>query len=457
MKKPMKICSIGAGYVGGPTMVVIAEPCPEIEVVVVDVNPERIAAWNSDRLPVYEPGLEEIVQKIRGRNLTFSTDEDEAIRTSDIIFLAVNTPTKTYGEGAGRASDLTYIENAVRRIAQVATTDKIIVEKSTIPVRTAEKIRRILGTNPHHCHFEILSNPEFMAEGTAVEDLRNPDRILIGGDDTPQGKAAIQKLVDIYAHWVPRERILVQNLWSSELSKLASNAFLAQRISSINALSALCERSGADIDEISQAIGADSRIGQKFLKSSIGFGGSCFKKDLLNLIYLCEHAGLTEVAHYWQKVVDMNEYQKNRFACFIEEKLFGTLSGKKIAIFGFAFKKDTNDTRETPAITVCQDLLEEQAVLAICDPKVPESTIRRDLQGSPSENIQVVQDPYEASRQAHAIVILTEWEEWVSLDYAAIFQNMKQPAFIFDGRNLLDAKQLRAIGFEVYGIGKPRS
>ena len=264
MKKPMKICSIGAGYVGGPTMVVIAEQCPEIEVVVVDVNPERIAAWNSDRLPVYEPGLEEIVQKIRGRNLTFSTDEDEAIRTSDIIFLAVNTPTKTYGEGAGRASDLTYIENAVRRIAQVATTDKIIVEKSTIPVRTAEKIRRILGTNPHHCHFEILSNPEFMAEGTAVEDLRNPDRILIGGDDTPQGKAAIQKLVDIYAHWVPRERILVQNLWSSELSKLASNAFLAQRISSINALSALCERSGADIDEISQAIGADSRIGQNF-------------------------------------------------------------------------------------------------------------------------------------------------------------------------------------------------
>lgn len=456
MKPSLKICSIGAGYVGGPTMVIIAQQCPEIEVVVVDVNPERIAAWNSDQLPVYEPGLAEIVQKIRGRNLTFSTDEDEAIRTSDIIFLAVNTPTKTYGEGAGRASDLTYIESAVRRIAEVATTDKIIVEKSTIPVRTAEKIRRILETNPHHCHFEILSNPEFMAEGTAVEDLQHPDRILIGGNDTPQGKAALQKLVDIYAHWVPRERILTQNVWSSELSKLASNAFLAQRVSSINALSALCEQSGADIDEISQAIGADSRIGSKFLKSSIGFGGSCFKKDLLNLIYLCEHAGLTEVAHYWKQVVDMNEYQKHRFARFIEEKLFGTLSGKKIAIFGFAFKKDTNDTRETPAITVCQDLLEEQALLSICDPKVPESTIRRDLQGCSSENIQVVHDPYEAARQAHAIVLLTEWEEWVPLDYQAIFQNMKQPAFVFDGRNLLDANQLRRIGFEIYGIGKPR-
>ena len=450
----MKICSIGAGYVGGPTMVVIAEQCPEIQVTVVDVNKDRIDAWNSDNLPVYEPHLKEIVTAIRGRNLFFSTDIDEAIQTSDIIFLAVNTPTKMYGDGAGKASDLKYIELAVRRIAKIATSDKIIVEKSTIPVRTAEKIRRILETNTHGCHFEILSNPEFMAEGTAIQDLKNPDRILIGGQETEQGKKAVQTLSSIYEHWVPKHKIITQRLWSSELSKLTANAFLAQRISSINALSALCEKSGADIDEIAMSIGADSRIGSKFLKSSIGFGGSCFKKDLLNLIYLCESFNLPEVAHYWTQVVEINEYQKHRFSRLIIEKLFHTLADKKIAILGFAFKKDTNDTRETPAITICQDLLRDQAFLSIYDPKVAEASIRSDLKEYNQERIQISKSIEETVQDAHALVILTEWDCFKNLDYAKIFASMQKPAFLFDGRNLLDLKQIRKLGFEAYGIGK---
>lgn len=450
----MKICSIGAGYVGGPTMVVIAEQCPEVQVVVVDVNEERINAWNSDQLPVYEPGLQAIVQAIRGRNLFFSTDIDKAIIESDIIFLAVNTPTKTYGEGAGKASDLKFIESAVRRIAEIATTDKIIVEKSTIPVRTAEKIRRILQSNAHNCRFEIVSNPEFMAEGTAIQDLKHPDRILIGGDTTESGKKAIETVSKLYEHWVPKNKIIQQHIWSSELSKLAANAFLAQRISSVNALSALCERSGADVDEIAMAIGADSRIGPKFLKSSVGFGGSCFKKDLLNLVYLCEYFGLPEVAHYWNQVVEMNEHQKHRFARLITEKLFNTLSGKKIAIFGFAFKKDTNDTRETPAITVCQNLLKEQANLAICDPKVTKDSILRDLSGFQDSLIHYYSDPYEAVVDAHAIVILTDWEVFKNLDYKRLYETMQKPAFLFDGRNLLNLQQIRSLGFEAYGIGK---
>lgn len=450
----MKICSIGAGYVGGPTMVVIAEQCPEIQVSVADINQQRIDAWNSDQLPVYEPGLAETVKKLRGRNLSFTTDIDTAIQESDVIFLSVNTPTKQYGEGAGKASDLKYIVSAVERIAALATKDKIIVEKSTLPVCTANKLRAILESNPHQCHFEILSNPEFMAEGTAMQDLRNPDRILIGGEQTESGKRAIQTLVDIYAHWVPREKIITQNLWSSELSKLSANAFLAQRISSINALSALCECSGADVDEISRAIGADSRIGAKFLKSSVGFGGSCFKKDLLNLIYLCESFGLKESALYWQQVVDMNEHQKHRFARLILEKLFNTLSGKKIAIFGFAFKQDTNDTRESPAITVCQDLLKEQAFLSIYDPRVPESVIRTDLAGYSSDAIEIVSDPEQAVRDSYAIVILTEGEPFVSLNYKHLYTLMKRPAFLFDGRNGVDLEQLRSIGFNAYGIGK---
>ena len=450
----MKICSIGAGYVGGPTMVVIAEQCPEVQVTVVDVNKDRINAWNSDQLPIYEPGLHAIVQAIRGRNLFFSTDIDKAIVESDIIFLSVNTPTKTYGEGAGKASDLKFIESAVRRIAEIATSDKIIVEKSTIPVRTAEKIRRILNSNSHGCHFEIVSNPEFMAEGTAIQDLKHPDRILIGGDDTELGKKAVEALSKLYEHWVPKNKIIQQHIWSSELSKLTANAFLAQRISSINALSALCERSGADVDEIAMAIGADSRIGPKFLKSSVGFGGSCFKKDLLNLVYLCEYFGLPEVAYYWNQVVEMNEYQKHRFSRLIVEKLFNTLSGKKIAIWGFAFKKDTNDTRETPAVTVCQNLLREQAQLAICDPKVTQNTILKDLAEFPSSLIEYCEDPYKAATDAHAIVILTDWEIFKNLDYKRLYENMNKPAFLFDGRNLLNLQQIRSLGFEAYGIGK---
>lgn len=450
----MKICSIGAGYVGGPTMVVIAEQCPEVQVTVVDVDEQRIKAWNSDQLPVYEPGLQAIVEEIRGRNLFFSTDINKAILDSDIIFLAVNTPTKTYGEGAGKASDLKFVESAVRRIAEIATTDKIIVEKSTIPVRTAEKIRRILKSNTHNCHFEIISNPEFMAEGTAIQDLKNPDRILIGGDNTETGEKAIETLAKLYEHWVPKNKIIKQHIWSSELSKLTANAFLAQRISSINALSALCERSGADVDEIAMAIGADSRIGPKFLKSSVGFGGSCFKKDLLNLVYLCEYFGLPEVAHYWNQVVEMNEYQKLRFSRLIIQKLFNTLSGKKLAVFGFSFKKDTNDTRETPAITICQNLLREQAQLNICDPKVSKESIFKDLQEFPSSLINICNDPYEAAKDTHAIIILTDWDLFKNLDYKRLYESMKKPAFLFDGRNLLNLKQIRTLGFEAYGIGK---
>ena len=449
----MKICSIGAGYVGGPTMVVIAEQCPEIEVTVVDVDAARIQAWNSDELPVYEPGLRAIVQKVRGRNLFFSTDIDQAIEAADIIFLSVNTPTKTYGDGAGKASDLKYIESAVRRIAKVATRDKIIVEKSTIPIRTAEKIRRILQCSEHGCHFEVLSNPEFMAEGTAVQDLQHPDRVLIGGDTTPRGQTAVKTLSSVYEHWIPKQNIILQNVWSSELSKLAANALLAQRISSINSLSALCEKSGANVDELARAVGADSRIGPRFLKSSVGFGGSCFKKDLLNLIYLCEYFGLPEVAHYWEQVIVMNEYQKQRFTRKIVHALFNTLSGKKLAIFGFAFKKDTNDTRETPAITVCQALLAEQAHLAVFDPKVSELSIQRDLQTTDPNRLVVENDPYEAAKDAHAIILLTDWELFKTLDYKKIYASMQKPAFVFDGRNLLNMNELRNIGFEAIGIG----
>jgi UDPglucose 6-dehydrogenase len=453
MVRSVKICSIGAGYVGGPTMVVIAEKCPEIEVVVVDVDRAKIEAWNSEKLPVYELGLKEIVDSIRGRNLFFSFDIEKAIDESDVIFISVNTPTKTYGDGAGKASDLRFIESSVRQISDIAKTDKIIVEKSTIPVRTAEKIRCILQSNSRGCHFEILSNPEFMAEGTAVQDLHCPDRVLVGGDQTERGLSAITTLVDVYTHWIPRERIIVQRLWSSELSKLASNAFLAQRISTINALSALCEKSGANVDEIALAVGADSRVGPKFLKSSVGFGGSCFKKDLLNLVYLCEYFGLSEVAHYWEQVIVMNEYQKQRFAQNIIRSMFHTLAGKKLAIFGFAFKKDTDDTRETPAITVCRALLQENALLSIHDPAVSEMAIRSGLGGFDPDSIAVVTDPYEAATNAHAVVILTDWDVFKTFDYERIYRHMKKPSFLFDGRNLLNLERLSSIGYNVCGIG----
>jgi UDPglucose 6-dehydrogenase len=437
-------------------MAMIALKAPKIEVRVVDMNAARIAAWNSDTLPIYEPGLDDVVRQTRGKNLHFSTDVQGAIKAADIIFVAVNTPTKTYGVGAGRAADLRFIESVARTIAEHANGPKIIVEKSTIPVKTAETIKDILGANARGHKFEVLSNPEFLAEGTAVADLIAPDRVLIGGERTSGGEAAIKALVDVYAHWVPRERIITTNLWSSELSKLVANAFLAQRISSINSVSALCEATGADVDEVANAIGKDSRIGPKFLKASVGFGGSCFQKDILNLVYLCEHFGLPEVASYWEGVVKMNDWQKRRFANRIVRALFNSVADKKIAVLGFAFKKDTNDTRESAAIAVCRDLLAEQARVTVYDPKVPADEIRTDVlgRGKTDDRLTVAKSAYEAAEGAHALAIVTEWDEFKQLDYKKIFGAMQQPAFIFDGRNILDLAKLKEIGFRASGIGK---
>ena len=423
----MKICCIGAGYVGGPTMAMIAHKCPGVTVTVVDINAERIAAWNQGPLPIYEPGLEEIVGLQRNQNLFFSTEVEKEIREAEIVFISVNTPTKTYGVGAGRAADLRFVESCARQIAEVSDSDKIVVEKSTIPVRTAQSIKRILDASSRNgAKFQVISNPEFLAEGTAMEDLQAPDRVLIGGETTDAGQAAVEKLAGLYAHWVPRERILTTNLWSSELSKLTANAFLAQRISSINSISALCEATGADVDEVAHAIGQDSRIGPKFLKSSVGFGGSCFQKDILNLVYLCEHFGLPEVASYWQKVVEMNDYQKSRFTRRMLDAMFNTVSHKRIAVLGYAFKKDTNDTRESAAIYVCRDLLEEQAHLAIYDPKVPAEEIFSTLDVTEDdERVMVCEDPYVAAEGAHAVALLTEWDAFKKLDYKRIYSGMQ--------------------------------
>ena len=465
-KSPVKICCIGAGYVGGPTMAMIAKQCPDIDVHVVDLNQARIDQWNSDDLPVYEPGLDEIVREARGRNLKFSTQVDAAISDANIIFIAVNTPTKSFGIGAGRAANLEFIEKCARQIAKCSKGHKLIVEKSTLPVRTAEAVKRILSSSANGATFDVLSNPEFLAEGTAVQDLLHPDRVLIGGESLE----AVERLAQVYGRWIPRERILTTNLWSSELSKLAANAFLAQRVSSINAISALCEATGADVDEVAKAIGTDSRIGPKFLKASVGYGGSCFQKDILNLVYLCEHFGLREVAQYWEQVVVMNDYQKRRFSERIVRTMFNTVSDKKIAIWGFAFKKDTNDTRESAAIHVCRDLLEERARLVIYDPRVPESQVRAELEMAFADsvgglsnkhrklietNVTVVGDAYSAASEAHAIAVLTEWDEFKTVDSLRIFDGMRQPAFIFDGRNILDREKLVKIGFEVHSIGRP--
>ncbi len=465
-KKPIKnICCIGAGYVGGPTMAVIAQQCPEINVTVVDINPERIKQWNNENLenlPIYEPGLKEVVSETRGKNLFFSTDIDKGIREAEMIFMSVNTPTKTYGKGKGMAADLKFVELSARRIAEVATDDKIVVEKSTLPVRTAEAIHSILDNVGNNINFQILSNPEFLAEGTAIKDLLEGDRVLIGGDhSTPEGQAAMDALTDIYAHWMPRERLLQTNVWSSELSKLTANAFLAQRVSSINAMSAVCEKTGADIDEISRAVGSDSRVGPKFLKTSVGFGGSCFQKDILNLVYICRSLGLKEVADYWEQVILMNDYQKRRFAEKIITTLYNTVSGKKIAFLGWAFKKDTNDTRETAAMYVADYLLEDLANIYAYDPKVSPMQMHEDLNylGTRSEEenkelLEPVDDPYKAANDAHAVAILTEWDEFKDYDWQKIYDNMKKPAFVFDGRNILNATKLRNIGFKVYQIGK---
>ncbi len=455
------ICCLGAGYVGGPTMAMIAAKCPHIQVTVADMNEQRIAAWNSDTLPVYEPGLDEIVASAIGKNLHFTTDIRAAIIAADLIFVSVGTPTKSYGIGAGRAADLRYIESAARLIAEVSEGNKIIVEKSTIPVKTATAIKSILAANsPKGATFQVLSNPEFLAEGTAVEDLQAPDRILIGGESTPEGNAAVEALAAVYANWIPRERILTTNLWSSELSKLVANAFLAQRISSINSISALCEATGADVDEVARAIGMDSRIGPKFLKASVGFGGSCFQKDLLNLVYLCEAFNLPHVSEYWRQVVHLNDWQKSRFVEKIVRTLYNTVNGKRIGILGFAFKKDTNDTRESAAIRVCRDLLQEHAHLAIYDPRVSKESIHQDLiyaGVSPeliASNVEISTDPYAAAEGAHAIATLTEWDEFRTLDLPRIYELMLKPAFVFDGRAVLPAAALKAHGFEAFIIGK---
>lgn len=461
----MKICCIGAGYVGGPTMAMIAKQCPDINVHVVDLNQHRINAWNSADLPVYEPGLDEVVSEARGRNLTFSTNVNQAIAEADMIFISVNTPTKTFGMGAGRAANLEYIEKCARQIASVSKGHKIVVEKSTLPVRTAEAVKRILNSAENGATFDVLSNPEFLAEGTAVQDLLKPDRVLIGGESAE----AIESLAKVYARWIPRDKILTTNLWSSELSKLTANAFLAQRVSSINAISALCEATGADVDEVARAIGTDSRIGPKFLKASVGFGGSCFQKDILNLVYLCEHFGLRDVAAYWEAVVTMNDFQKRRFGERIVRTLFNTVSDKQIAIWGWAFKKDTNDSRESAAIHVCRDLLRERARLHIYDPRVGEEQIRADLQQAMADglgdirpadlalierNLTISNSCYEAADNAHAIAVLTEWDEFKQLDLPRIYNRMLRPAFVFDGRNILDRQAYSDAGFEIHAIGK---
>lgn len=464
MKQIKTISCIGAGYVGGPTMAVIALKNPNIRVNVVDINPEKIKQWNSENmeeLPVYEPGLSDIVRQVRGKNLFFSTDIEKAIDEAEMIFISVNTPTKTYGVGKGMAADLKYVELCARQIAEVAKSDKIVVEKSTLPVRTASSIKRILSEQNKGLNYSVLSNPEFLAEGTAINDLLEADRILIGGEQNESGKKAIEALVSIYAAWLPRERILTTNVWSSELSKLTANAFLAQRISSINAISALCEVTEADVDEVAKAVGMDSRIGPKFLKSSVGFGGSCFQKDILNLVYLCRFYGLNEAADYWEQVIILNDYQKDRFAKKMVQSMFNTVSGKKIALLGWAFKKDTNDTRESAAIYVADKLMDEQAEIHVYDPKVKKPRMMDDLNyletRSPKENDRLLtfeKDPYEAIKGAHAIAIITEWDEFKTLDWKKIYKLMKKPAFVFDGRNILDHDGLRKIGFEVTAIGK---
>ena len=461
--KITKICCIGAGYVGGPTMAVIAQKCPEIQVTVVDSSAGRIAAWNDediDNIPIYEPGLDEIIKEARGRNLFFSTDIDKAIDDAQIIFISVNTPTKTYGKGKGMAADLKYIELCARQIAKAAKSNKIVVEKSTLPVRTAEAIKSILSNTGNGVQFQILSNPEFLAEGTAVQDLLCPDRILIGGDPSEEGQKAIQALVDVYANWVPIDHILTTNVWSSELSKLAANAFLAQRISSINAMSELCEKTGANINEVAKAIGMDSRIGSKFLKASVGFGGSCFQKDILNLVYIAKSYGLIEVADYWEQVIIMNDHQKRRFSNNLVKALYNTVSDKKITFLGWAFKKDTNDTRESAAIYVANDLINEQAIIAVYDPKVSRNKILSDLDNletrtsdNNANNVLSFDSPYEACKDAHAIAILTEWDEFTQYDWQEIYDSMKKPAFIFDGRNILYGPALEAIGFIYQPIG----
>mmetsp|Transcript_19615 Transcript_19615/g.47335 ORF Transcript_19615/g.47335 Transcript_19615/m.47335 type:complete len:468 (-) Transcript_19615:138-1541(-) len=457
----MRICCVGAGYVGGTSMAVMAKQCPDVKVTVVDRSTDRIAAWNSTDydLPLYEPGLVDILKSCRGTNLFFSNDFEASIQEADVVFVAVNAPTKTSGIGAGRAQDLVYCEQTAREIARVATTGKIVVEQGSFPVHTAQAMARILRENGRdNAKHSVLSIPVFQSQGSAVKDLQEPSRILIGGDPSC---AALQKLVDLYATWVPREKILTTNLWSAELSKLVANALLAQRISSINTISALCEQTGADVQEISNAIGMDDRIGKQYLKAGVGFGKSRFRKDISSLVYLCESLGLPECAVYWNSVIDINEFQKRRFAANIVRTMFNTVTHKKIAILGYAFKKNTGDVRESPSMYILNNLLQEDAFLHVYDPKVKRSDMLSELKSTfgvhvddDSTMVVTANDPYEACRQAHAVLVLTDWEEFQTYDYAKIYENMAKPAFLFDGRNFLDHDTLRQLGFEVHGVGK---
>jgi UDPglucose 6-dehydrogenase len=453
MKFKKKILCIGAGYVGGPSMAMIAYKCPDCRITVVDTNPDRINAWNSADLPVYEPGLDKIVKNTRGKNLFFTKDIENQIKENDIIFVSVNTPTKTYGAGADMAADLQYWEKTARQILRHSRSSKIVIEKSTLPVKTALAMEKILASAKGKIKFDVLSNPEFMAEGTAISDLENPDRVLIGSHETKSGLKARMELIGIYARWIPLEKIITSNIWSSELSKLVANAFLAQRVSSINSISALCEKTDADISEVAKAVGMDSRIGDKFLKAGIGFGGSCFKKDILNLVYLCSYYGLQEVAAFWESVIKINEYQQERFIANILNSMFRTLAGKKICILGFAFKADTGDTRESPAIYITRKLLAEQADVIISDPKALKNAAI-DLAGIKG-NIKYIEDPYRAAAGCHALSILTDWDLYRKLDFQKIYNSMVKPAFLFDGRNVVDRKKCFTIGFNVYPIGKP--
>ena len=446
------IVCIGAGYIGGPTMAVIAKMNPDRKVIVVDINADRIAAWNSAdyALPIYEPGLVDVVKEVRGKNLFFSTDIKGAVKECDIVFVGVNTPTKMFGRGSGRASDLQYWEKTARSIKEYADGDKIVVEKSTLPVRTAAAMDAILNHDADR-KFTVLSNPEFLAEGTAIKDLLEPDRVLIGGPQDEAGLAAIQEIVDVYATWVPREKILTTNVWSAELTKLAANAFLAQRVSSINAIAGLCEATGADVEEVACVVGADKRIGPKFLKAGPGFGGSCFKKDVLNLVYLCETFGLHTAAEYWMGVIKMNDHQQERIVSRLFKAMFNTLANKKIALFGFAFKADTGDTRETPAGTVARLLAEEHVRIVITDPKALDNA-RRDL--SDLDGVVYEEDEYKAAEEADAIVLMTDWRHYPTLDWQRIYGLMRKPALVFDTRNCLDVAALRQVGFNVLSIGK---
>ena len=461
--KIKNICCIGAGYVGGPTMAVIAQKNPDITVTVVDINEKRIAAWNSNNLnelPIYEPGLSDVVKETRGRNLFFSTDINSAIINSEMIFISVNTPTKTSGKGKGYAADLKYVELCANQIAEISTTDKIVVEKSTVPVRTSEKIKEILKSKNKNVDFQILSNPEFLAEGTAMRDLKIPDRVIIGGDNTKKGNKAIQSLVNIYSSWVPRKNILTTNLWSSELSKLTANAFLAQRISSINSLSELCEKTGADIEEVSKAIGMDSRIGSSFLKTSVGFGGSCFQKDISNLVYIARSTGLEKVANYWEQILIINNHQRDRFAKKIYSLINKESLNKNVCILGWAFKKDTNDTRESAAIYVANNLIKSNIYLNVYDPKVKESQIFFDLNyinendTKNREYVFVYNNPIECIDKTNIIAILTEWDEFKDYNWKKIFDKMSKPAYIYDGRNILEKEKLESIGFNYIGLGR---